>query len=70
MYGEISLAVAVKIQPPDRDYAIDRRFENAGRDGNALPRDLARYADINRDNSHDAPEMHAAAPPGSRCSPP
>ena len=45
---QIALTIPVDVEPPHHSTALHRRFPDAGMDGFALPRDVAREPNINR----------------------
>ena len=52
--GEIALPVAVDVQPPDPTRALNRLLPDSRDDRPALPRDLSRHTDVDRDECREA----------------
>ncbi len=49
--GEVGLAVAVQVEPPDRHRPLDRLLEDRRAHGLPLPGDLARKPDVDGDDA-------------------
>src|SRR5439155_11307438 len=50
--GEVGLAVAVEVEPTNRDAFLDRLLEDPGRHVASFPVDGARQADVDGDDTH------------------
>jgi hypothetical protein len=48
VHAQVGLAIALKIQRPQRDLTVDRSFENSGTDCLAFVDDQPRARDIER----------------------
>jgi len=48
--GLVALPVAVQVQPPDHHRPVDRLLPDSGEDGLAVPFDVLRHSDVDRQN--------------------
>ncbi len=53
--GQVALAVAVDVQPPDQPRTVGRPFPHRGAHGTALPAHIARQAHVHREQAASLP---------------